>query len=84
MLAGFLTVVLWHLGTEILSFLPEVLAGSVGDPVVPGVLVSLVVFVTLSMATGPPARHTIAPFFTTEGSDGRGPDAHRSDTEDVR
>jgi SSS family transporter len=62
--AGFVTVALWYLASDILSILPDGVAALVGDPVVPGVFVSLVVMVTLSLLTSPPSTASTAPFFS--------------------
>ncbi|WP_266083247.1 sodium:solute symporter family protein [Haladaptatus caseinilyticus] len=61
MIFGFSTVVIWHVGTEILSYIPESLAGY--DPVIPGVIVSFIVMVTISYATKKPSPESLAPFF---------------------
>lgn len=61
MVFGFSTVIIWHVGTEIYSFIPESLAAN--DPVIPGVLVSFLVMVVVSYATGKPSRKSLAPFF---------------------
>jgi Na+/proline symporter len=63
MVAGFFTVVAWHVGTELTEVIPQALAASIGDPVVPGILVSFVVLVGLSLATAPPSDRSTEPFF---------------------
>jgi len=72
MLGGFFTVIVWHVGTEVIPVLPAFLTTPVGDPVIPGVLVSFVVFVSASLATAPPGVDTLKPFFNTgQGSEGQ-------------
>ncbi|MFT4920996.1 MAG: SSS family transporter [Haloarculaceae archaeon] len=66
MVAGFATVILWYVGTELLGIVPQAIAGPVGDPVVPGVLVSLVAMVALSLVTGEPSAASTNPFFSEE------------------
>jgi len=63
MVMGFTTVVVWYLGTEILAVVPPGLAATVGDPVVPGVVVSFVTLVGLSLLTGKPSARSTDPFF---------------------
>jgi len=63
MVVGFATVVLWHIGTEIYSWVPASVTDVIGDPVIPGVLMSFVALVAVSLATGAPSSRTIAPFF---------------------
>jgi hypothetical protein len=63
MLAGFLTAAGWHLGTEVYEFIPAVLGRYIGDPVIPGVVMSLVAVVTVTLATDEPSRRSLAPFF---------------------
>ncbi len=63
MISGFSTVVIWHVGTEIYSFIPRSIDSFVGDPVVPGVLVSVVAFVVVSLATKPPSQRSLWQFF---------------------
>jgi SSS family transporter len=63
MVTGFATVVVWHVGTEIYSFVPEAATQYIGDPVIPGVIVSFVVLVVASLATGAPSRESLEPFF---------------------
>lgn len=64
MVSGFFTVVAWHVGTELTGVIPRPLATGVGDPVVPGILVSFVVLVGLSLATAPPSDRSMEPFFS--------------------
>ncbi len=64
LVGGFLTVVLWHVGAEIVEIIPANIAATVGDPVIPGVAVSLVLFVGLSLITDPPSSDTTTPFFS--------------------
>jgi len=63
MIAGFGTVVLWYVGSELVPVVPENLATLVGDPVVPGVAVSFVTLVVVSLLTGPPSARSTTPFF---------------------
>jgi SSS family transporter len=62
--AGFLTVVLWYVGTEIIVVIPIRLTRVVGDPVIPGLIVSTITMITLSLATDPPSERATAPFFS--------------------
>jgi len=64
MALGFLTVVLWHLGADVFGVIPASVTGVIGDPVIPGVLVSLVAYVGVSMLTAPPEREALYRFFT--------------------
>jgi len=64
MVGGFATVLLWHVGTEILGVVPETLAAILDDPVIPGVAVSLLLFVGLSILTDPPSSDSTTPFFS--------------------
>ncbi|MFB6155616.1 MAG: sodium:solute symporter [Haloferacaceae archaeon] len=63
MITGFSTVVIWHIGTEIMSFVPESLTSVIGDPVIPGVFVSFVTLVAVSLATRTPSPKCLEPFF---------------------
>lgn len=63
MVAGFTTVLLWHIGTNIVTVVPESVSTVVTDPVIPGVLASFIALVAVSLATGEPSRRTLAPFF---------------------
>lgn len=63
MVAGFTTVLLWHIGTDIVPVVPESVSTVITDPVIPGVLASFVALVAVSLATGEPSRRTLAPFF---------------------
>jgi SSS family transporter len=62
--AGFLTVVLWYIGSEIIVVIPAKLTRVVGDPVIPGLIVSTVTMIALSLATEPPSERETAPFFS--------------------
>ncbi|MEF8877624.1 MAG: hypothetical protein V5A60_12985, partial [Haloarculaceae archaeon] len=64
MVAGFFTVVAWHVGTELTGVVPPAVAATIGDPVVPGLVVSFVVLVGLSLATAPPSDRSTEPFFS--------------------
>lgn len=64
MVGGFLTVLLWHAGTDILGVVPETLATILDDPVILGVAVSLLLFVGLSVLTDPPSSDSTTPFFS--------------------
>ncbi len=64
MVGGFATVLVWHVGTDILGVVPAPLATNLGDPVIPGVAVSLVLFVGLSVLTDPPSSDSTIPFFS--------------------
>jgi SSS family transporter len=64
MIGGFVTVLVWHIGTEIGNFIPTVLATNLDDPVIPGVIVSFVLFVVFSLLTDPPSADSTRPFFT--------------------
>jgi len=66
MIAGFATVVVWHLGTDVFSFVPGRLARLAGDPVVPGVLMSLFAFLVVTLATDQPSRQSLSQFFETD------------------
>ncbi|WP_164974675.1 sodium:solute symporter family protein [Halegenticoccus tardaugens] len=70
MIAGFSTVVLWHIGTSIYTWIPESISTVITDPVIPGVAVSLIVVVAVSLATDPPSRRTLEPFFDVSRADG--------------
>lgn len=61
MITGFTTVVIWHVFGSIYSVIPQGLA--TWDPVVPGVIVSLLTVVLVSYATGTPSKKCLAPFF---------------------
>jgi Na+/panthothenate symporter len=63
MVGGFFTVLFWHIGTKIYSVVPESITTVVTDPVIPGVAVSLILVVGVSLATGKPSKRTLAPFF---------------------
>lgn len=63
MVGGFFTVLFWHIGTEIVSVVPESVTTVITDPVIPGVAVSLLLVVFVSLATGKPSDRTLAPFF---------------------
>lgn len=63
MLAGFGTVVVWYTGTEVFAIVPETAAGLVGDPIVPGVIVSFVTLVGVSRFTDGPSARSTEPFF---------------------
>jgi len=73
MLSGFVTVCVWHLGTEVYAVVPEAVA-VFGDPVVPAVAVSFLVLVAVSLATDRPSVSSLDPFFDVRASDG-GPGA---------
>jgi len=47
---------------------PESITAVVTDPVIPGVLVSLILVVGVSLATGKPSKGTLAPFFEEEAA----------------
>jgi len=79
MVSGFLTVVVWHVGTQVYSFVPATLARYAGDPVIPGVLVSLLLFVSVSLLTDEPSRRTLAPFFDVGAADGGAPSDDHGD-----
>jgi SSS family transporter len=66
MVAGFATVILWYAGTELLGVVPQAVAGPVGDPVVPGVLASLLTMVGLSLITGGPSAASTERFFSED------------------
>lgn len=70
MVTGFVTAAVWHAGTEVYAFVPAALTRYVGDPVIPGVAVSLVATVIVSLASGEPSRRSIAPFFDVTAGDG--------------
>jgi len=70
MVAGFATAAGWHVGTDVYAVVPATLTRYVGDPVLPGVAVSLVATVTVSLATGDPSRRSLAPFFDVPDDDG--------------
>jgi Na+/proline symporter len=74
MVLGFLTVVLWHIGTEVVPVIPEGLLSEL-DPVIPGAIVSLLSVVVLSFATGKPSRESIEGFFDVSEDDYREPPA---------
>jgi SSS family transporter len=63
MVAGAVTVVLWYLGTELLGVVPQAIATPVGDPVVPGVFVSTVTMIGLSLVTSEPSAASTNQFF---------------------
>jgi Na+/proline symporter len=63
MVSGFVTVLGWHVGTEVVPVVPAQIASFVGDPVIPGVLVSLVTLVGLSWVTSGPSAAATGPFF---------------------
>ncbi|MBX0325539.1 hypothetical protein EGH21_21165 [Halomicroarcula sp. F13] len=63
MTVGFSTVVVWHAATNIYSFVPARADALVGDPVVPGVLASLLAFVAVSFVTSPPSLRSLSSFF---------------------
>lgn len=63
MVVGFGTVVLWHIGAEVLGVIPEAITTVITDPVIPGVFASFVALVAVSLATGKPSNRTLAPFF---------------------
>jgi len=69
MVAGFGTVLLWYVGTELLGVVPQAVAGPVGDPVVPGVVVSLVTMIGLSLVTSDPSAASTAQFFSEDSHD---------------
>jgi Na+/proline symporter len=64
LVAGFLTVVLWYLGSEIVVVIPTTLTRVVGDPVIPGLMMSTIIMIVLSLATEPPSEKATAPFFS--------------------
>jgi len=66
MLAGFATVVVWHVGTDVYGFVPQTVDASVGDPVVPGVVASFVAFLVVTLATSEPSHRSLEPFFDDE------------------
>lgn len=72
MVSGFVTVVVWHIGTDVYSYVPSTLNQYVGDPVVPGVLISLCTFVLVSLVTTRPSPSALAPFFEVDGEAGSG------------
>lgn len=61
MIAGFATVLLWHILGSVMSVIPSNLAA--WDPVIPGVIVSFVTVVGLSYLTGKPSEKSLEPFF---------------------
>jgi len=63
MLAGLLTVIAWQLGTEVYGVVPGALRSVIGDPVVPGVTVSVLVLVGVSLLTDEPSPESTAQFF---------------------
>jgi Na+/proline symporter len=63
MVAGFGTVVLWYVGSELVAVIPGSVATLVGDPVVPGVAASVVALVGVSLLTAPPSNRSTTPFF---------------------
>jgi SSS family transporter len=67
MVTGFATVVVWYAGTDILGVVPGTLARVVGDPVIPGVIVSFVTLVGLSLVTGEPSARSTDQFFDETG-----------------
>jgi SSS family transporter len=67
MLAGLLTVIAWQLGTAVFGVVPVWLTSVVGDPVVPGVTVSVLVLVGLSLLTDEPSPESTAEFFPDDG-----------------
>jgi SSS family transporter len=66
MVSGFVTVVVWHLGTEVFEYIPTRISDLVGDPVVPGAVVSIVAFVVVSLLTGSPSRRSLSAVFQDE------------------
>lgn len=64
MVAGFVTVVTWHVVTDVVGVVPERLAATVGDPVVPGLVVSFLTLVGLSLLTARPSLQSTSPFFS--------------------
>lgn len=70
MVLGFATVVLWHIGTEIYAWIPESVSAVVTDPVIPGVFVSIVAVVVISLATDRPSPRCLEPFFDVASADG--------------
>ena len=66
MIAGFGTALGWHLGTDVFGILPRQVTTVVGDPVVPGLLVSLTTLVGLSLLTAAPSPRSTDPFFSEE------------------
>lgn len=79
MVAGSTTVILWHTGSEIFSVIPPVLARAVGNPVVPGVLVSGFTLITVSLLTESPSKTAIKPFFDTTGSSQKNPETNSNE-----
>jgi SSS family solute:Na+ symporter len=57
-------VIAWHLGTAVFGVVPASVTGVVGDPVVPGVTVSVLVLVGISLLTEEPSRESTAQFFS--------------------
>jgi SSS family transporter len=62
--AGFGTVVLWYIGSEVFPIIPDRVTTLVGDPVVPGVLASVIAMVVLSGFTSPSSERSMTPFFS--------------------
>jgi SSS family transporter len=74
MIAGTTTVILWYTGSEIFSVIPPVLVRAVGDPVIPGVLVSGFTLIAVSLLGDGPSKTAIKPFFNTTGSSQKNPE----------
>lgn len=82
MVAGFTTVLLWHIGTNIVPVVPESVSTVITDPVIPGVLASFIALVAVSLATGEPSRRTLAPFFDDVAAADGGEVTDRPDASD--
>jgi len=64
MVGGLVTVIAWHLGRDAgtITGFPAQL-----DPVIPGIAVSLVLLVAVSLATSPPSQESLERFFDLGG-----------------